>query len=109
MRLQSAPLAASQARFPVFLFSHGLGGTRGAYSAVCAELASAVRGRSCFCHTRLEVRHEMYHAPNLYVEVYWGRNLRWEEQFDFGSARTEECMQYLPWCALMYRAMGVGA
>ena len=108
MRLQSAPLAASQARLPVFLFSHGLGGTRGAYSAVCAELASAVRGRSCFCHTRSEVWHECI-THHLHVEVYWGRNLRWEEQFDFASARTEECMQYLPWCALTHRAIGLGA
>ncbi|KAK9843811.1 hypothetical protein WJX81_007277 [Elliptochloris bilobata] len=38
---ENAPLAASQPRLPLFLFSHGLGGTRGAYSAACAELASA--------------------------------------------------------------------
>ncbi len=31
---------ASAGRYPVLVFSHGLGGTRGTYSVLCAELAS---------------------------------------------------------------------
>ena len=79
MRSQSAPLAASQARLPVFLFSHGLGGTRGAYSAVCAELASAVRGRSCFCCAPVEfldkcVAHQICTLRYIGGVIYGGRN-----------------------------------
>lgn len=35
-----APLAPVQTRLPVVIFSHGLGGQRGVYSIICAELAS---------------------------------------------------------------------
>lgn len=35
-----APLATVQTRLPVVIFSHGLGGQRGVYSIICAELAS---------------------------------------------------------------------
>ncbi|KAJ3358426.1 Platelet-activating factor acetylhydrolase [Allomyces javanicus] len=36
----AAPIPPVPAQFPVIIFSHGLGGTKGTYSYVCGELAS---------------------------------------------------------------------
>jgi hypothetical protein len=40
--VQHAPLADSSEKFPVVIFSHGIGGTRNSYSGMCSELGSAV-------------------------------------------------------------------
>lgn len=38
--LQGTPLVHSNTKYPVIIFSHGLGGHRGVYSITCSELAS---------------------------------------------------------------------
>lgn len=43
MWVQHAPIVERQHPFPVVIFSHGIGGTRNAYSGICSELGSAVR------------------------------------------------------------------
>lgn len=40
--MQHAPILEGQDPFPVVVFSHGIGGTRNAYSGICSELGSAV-------------------------------------------------------------------
>lgn len=40
--MQHAPIVERRDPFPVVIFSHGIGGTRNAYSGICSELGSAV-------------------------------------------------------------------
>ena len=43
LAVQHAPILEGQEPFPVVIFSHGIGGTRNAYSGICSDLTSAVR------------------------------------------------------------------
>lgn len=47
--VQHAPILERQEPFPVMIFSHGIGGTRNAYSGICSELGSAVGPPSLSC------------------------------------------------------------
>ena len=40
--LQSAPVAQAEAKYPLVIFSHGIGGNRTAYSAIICNLVSQV-------------------------------------------------------------------
>ncbi len=82
--LQHAPVAESEAEYPLVIFSHGIGGNRTAYSAIICSLVRQVHQSffapfpSCgsplglVCDNRCPLQHvafQCYPSASLFVTV----------------------------------------